>query len=357
MSNEESEAERQEGVARRRALLGASQSAQRVAELIKRVRVLALALLTIITLGTLGFMLTEAWNLGDSLYMTIITITTVGYDEVHPLDGWGRVIASLVVTSGLGVVLYVLSAATELAVEAQTSGLVRRRRMQNQIGKLQGHYIVCGYGRMGRAVVQQLMQEGHQVVVIDTNEESAELARNRDILVLTGDATSDEVLCEGGIKRAKGLIACSDSDAGNIFITLSARSLNPNLLIAGRISNRENSGKMRMAGANHVVSPYELGGLRLATLATRPAVANYLDTLMHDENTDFDIEEVKVGRNTTLQGLLQAVKGAPPTVLAIHRDKELVPNPTPDATIESGDCLIVVGTSAQVRALEAAVEG
>lgn len=230
--------------------------------------------------------------------------------------------------------------------------------MQNQINQMRGHYIVCGYGRMGQMVARQLVQERMQVVVIDNNADSAELARRRELPVLYGDATSDEVLREAGIKRAHALIASSDSDAGNIFITLSARVLNPDLLIVGRIGNIENTSKMRIAGANHVVSPYELGGLRMATLATRPAVANYLDTLMHDETTDFNMEEVVVGQPSQLGALLRAVHGEPPTVLAIHRSKnDLTPNPSLDAPIVEGDRLIVVGTRSQLRALEAAVQG
>ncbi len=331
-------------------------SVRRIRELAERLRFTVLTLFIFLALSTAAFMLVEGWSLGDALYMTIITVTTVGYSEVHPLDGWGRVVASLTVIGGLGILLYVLGAVTELAVETQASGLVRRRRMQNQINQMRGHYIICGYGRMGQMVARQLLQEQLQVVVIDNNPESAELARRRELPVLYGDATSDAVLREAGIKRAHALIASSDSDAGNVFITLSARALNPDLLIVGRIGNSENTGKMRIAGANHVVSPYELGGLRMATVATRPAVANYLDTLMHDETTDFNMEEVTVGRASQLGALLRSVQGEPPTVLAIHRARtDLTPNPSLDAPIAPGDRLIVVGTSSQLRALEVAV--
>ncbi|PZS02898.1 MAG: potassium channel protein [Candidatus Chloroheliales bacterium] len=359
MRDEPSKAEKKDQRASlRRALLGAEGSVKRIRELAGRLRFTVLVLLTFLALGTAAFMLVEGWSLGDALYMTITTVTTVGYQEVHPLDGWGRVVASLVVIGGLGILLYVLGAVTELAVETQASGLVRRRRMQNQINQMRDHYIICGYGRMGQMVAQQLLQEHHQVVVVDNNPDSAEVARGRELPVLNGDATSDEVLREAGIKRARALIASSDSDAGNIFITLSARALNPDLLIVGRVGNTENSSKIRMAGADHVVSPYELGGLRMATLATRPAVANYLDILMHDETTDFGIEEVLVGRVTQLGALLQAVRGEAPTVLAIHCDeRKLIPNPGLDAPIAAGDRLIVVGTRAQLRALEVAVEG
>ncbi len=359
MKDEPGEGERRDQRARlRRALLGAEVSVRRIRELAGRLRFTVIILLVFLALSTAAFMLVEGWSLGDALYMTIITVTTVGYGEVHPLDGWGRVVASLTVIGGLGILLYVLGAVTELAVETQASGLVRRRRMQNQINQMRGHYIVCGYGRMGQMVARQLVQERMQVVVIDNNADSAELARRRELPVLYGDATSDEVLREAGIKRAHALIASSDSDAGNIFITLSARVLNPDLLIVGRIGNIENTSKMRIAGANHVVSPYELGGLRMATLATRPAVANYLDTLMHDETTDFNMEEVVVGQPSQLGALLRAVHGEPPTVLAIHRSKnDLTPNPSLDAPIVEGDRLIVVGTRSQLRALEAAVQG
>ncbi len=342
---------------RRRVLFGAEESLRRISSLSRRLRFALLALVLSLALGTVGFMLAEGWGIGDAVYMTIITVTTVGYAEVHPLSGWGRVVASVVVLGGLGTLLYVLGAITELAVETQASGLVRRRRMLNEIAKMQGHYIICGYGRMGQTVTRQLLQEQQKVIIIDTNPDSTEPARQQNLLVLNGDATHDEVLREAGIERAYALVACSDSDAGNIFITLSARALNPRLLILGRIGDTENANKLRIAGANHVISPYELGGLRMATLATRPAVANYLDTLMHDAATDFGMEEVKVGAARSLQRLLQAVQGDPPTVLAIHRnDTELLPNPPPDAPLQEGDCLIVVGTGAQLRALEAAVE-
>lgn len=326
--------------------------------LASRLGVAALVLVLIITFGTLGFMLVEGWNWGDALYMTITTVSTVGYGEVRPLDAWGRVVAAAVVIGGVGVLAYALQNLTALAVEARTSGLVRRRRMEREIGKLRNHYIVCGFGRMGQMVVRQLLQEGNAVVIVDSNADSIQVAWQRELLALNGDATSDAVLREAGITHAHALIACSDSDAGNIFITLSARALNPKLYIIGRIGNSGNAGKMRIAGANHVISPYELGGLRMATLATRPSVAMYLDTLLHDDSVDFNLDEVQIRQPTSLRQLLQTLAPDPPNVLAILQQGEnLVPHPEPDSNLQPGDCLIVVGNQAQVHAITQAAAG
>lgn len=224
--------------------------------------------------------------------------------------------------------------------------------MERQIERLQDHYIICGYGRMGQAVARQLLQEGCQLVVIDSNLDVIEAARQHNLPVVAGDATNDEVLVQAGVRRARCLLATADSDAANLFVTVSARALNAEMEIIARVSSATNAGKLRRAGANHAISPYELGGLRMATLATRPGVASYIDSLLHDADHAFNLGEINIAASGVLRDLMTRVPH-PPAVLAVHRGKELIANPSADTTIQLGDSLILVGTTEQLYALDA----
>jgi len=352
----ESAAEQEAGRTDRRRQLGTelTSSIERVRSISRRLRLAITMLLLVLVVGTLGYMVIEGWGAGDSLYMTIITVTTVGYGETHTLHWGGRVFTGFLLFGGLGLLLYVLSAVIEVLIEAQVSGLVGRRRMEREIEQMHDHFIICGYGRIGQTVAEQLRQEGQQIVVLDSNAEAAELARLRKLPVITGDATSDALLVQAGIKRARCLLSTADSDATNLFIIVSARALNSRTQIIARVSSFTNAGKLRRAGANHVISPYELGGLRMATLATRPAVASYLDTLLHDESNDFNLGEVGVVVSGRLGDLLALVEQRP-AVLAVHKPDNVIPNPPTDTQVAAGDRLIVVGTSSQLRALDEAL--
>jgi voltage-gated potassium channel len=234
------------------------------------------------------------WNLVDSLFMVLTTVTTVGYEEVHPLGQGGRVFTMTVIVLGVGTMLYTLGILAETLIEGHLGRYARMRGMERRIAGLTDHFIVCGYGRMGTRVAQEFRQLDTPFVVVESNLEPLERLRASDLLYVEGDAASDDALLRAGILRAKGLVTAVDSDERNVFITLTARSLNPALLIVARSSYQDSTEKLRRAGANQVVSPYLMGAHRMAALAVRPVAVDVLDTVLHGENIDLVIEELLV---------------------------------------------------------------
>ena len=218
------------------------------------------AIVAVVVVGTVGYTLIEGWGPLDSLYMTVITIFTVGFGEVHPLSTAGSVFTLALIVGGVGTILYGLGSMVEFVVGGQLSGAYRRRVVKKQVDKLEGHYIICGYGRVGEAVASHFATHKASFVVVDSDVASLARAEADGLLVVNGDATTDETLEAAGIKRAKGLITAVGSDAGNIYVTLSARVLNPQLLIVARAGSEDTVSKLKRAGADRVVSPYGIGG-------------------------------------------------------------------------------------------------
>jgi voltage-gated potassium channel len=304
----------------------------------------------------IGYMVLERWNFIDSLFMVLITVTTVGYEEVHPLGEAGRVFTMTVIVSGVGTMLYTLGIFGELLVDGELARYARMRGMERRIADLKEHFIVCGYGRMGTRVAQEFRQLDTPFVVVESNTDSLERLRMAEVLHVEGDATSDESLLKAGILRAKGLVTAVDSDERNVFITLTARSLNPSLFIVARSSFQDSVEKLRRAGANQVVSPYLMGAHRMAALAVRPVAVDVLDTVLHGENIDLVVEEFLVpdasrllGRSLADSGMRQA--GA--NILAIRkRSGQLRINPPDSQVLESDDLLVAIGTREQMSAAE-----
>lgn len=314
-------------------------------------------LLAVGVAGTAGYMLIEGWSFFDSLYMTVTTLTTVGYGEVHPLDTKGRVFTTFLIVIGVGGMLYTLTSIVQFAVEGQLTGAVGRRRMKQRIDAIKKHYILCGYGRVGRQIAEELKREGIPLVVIDVNPESVALAAADGLLTVNGNATRDEVLLAAGIERAKGLIAATAEDPDNIYVTLSAHGLRPDLFIVARSNWPESEAKFRRAGANRVISPYAIGGRRMAMLAVRPIAVDFIDTIMHGKGHDWVLEEIGVTSEWTQDApkLGQVVDRHLPgaSILAIVRqDGEVVASPAPDIIIGEGDRLVVLGTRRQLRSTE-----
>ncbi|CAN5598751.1 potassium channel protein [soil metagenome] len=329
---------------------------------LRGVRNAILLLAAVVVVGTAGYMLLEGWGFLDAFYMTIISITTAGYNEVRPLDTSGRVWTMLVLVSGIGILFYSIVAFVELAVEGTVQRYLGRRRMDARISKLRDHYVLCGYGRVGHQVAEELSEEGVPFVVVEKDTKNAEECAEQGYLELLGDASEDEVLEAASVGRAKALITALDSDAANVFITLSARKMNPDLFIVSRADSDESAAKLEIAGADRTLSPYSVGGRRLASLATRPSVVDFLDVVSRgNHNIEFRLEEFSIDEGSPLArrtiGEIDVFGRSGARILAIIREgREFTTNPTAEDSISSGDILILLGTPEQIERLQDLVE-
>jgi voltage-gated potassium channel len=330
---------------------------------LRRIESALLALAVITVAGVLGYMVFEGWSFTDALYMTVITVTTVGYREVRTLDTTGQLWTMLLLITGVGTLFYAAVSSVELVVEGTIRGYFGRRRMQAAIGRLNGHYILCGYGRVGRQVAREFARDGVPFVVVDQNPQIIEECLAEGYLALLGEASDDDVLEEAGVQRARGLVAAVDSDAENVFVVLSARKLNPKLNIVARASSEESAAKLEIAGADRTLSPYAVGGRRLASLATQPLIVDFLDVVTRGEHgIEFRLEEFGVPEDSFIAGRtigeLRIAERTGAIILAT-RNKEGTFDTAPSATdrIRAGDTLIVLGTREQISSLNQLVSG
>ncbi len=329
---------------------------------LRGVRNAILLLVAVVAVGTAGYMVFEGWGFLDAFYMTVISITTAGYNEVRQLDTSGRLWTMLVLVSGIGILFYGIVAFVELAVEGTVQRYLGRRRMDARISKLKGHYVLCGYGRVGRQVAEELAEEGVSFVVVEKDAENAEECAEHGYLELLGDASEDEVLEASNVGRAKALITALDSDAANVFITLSARKMNPGLFIVSRADSEESAAKLEIAGADRTLSPYSVGGRRLASLATRPSVVDFLDVVSRgNHDIEFRLEEFSINDGSPLSGReigeIDAFGRSGARILAIIREgRKFTTNPTAEDHVSSGDILILLGTPEQIERLQSLVD-
>jgi voltage-gated potassium channel len=317
-------------------------------------------LATIIVAGVVGYRTIEGWPWFDSLYMTIITITTVGFSEVHPLSTGGRIFTIFLTLGGIGGAFYALVGIVEYVIEGQFGVTLGRRRMMTRISKLKDHFILCGYGKVGEETANTFKEEGVPFIVVDNRPDCIARAEKAGHIFMQGDATTDEVLKEAGIERARGLVAAVGSDADNTYITLTARGLNPSLFISARASEIETEGKLKRAGANRVVSPNSIGGRRLAMLTLRPAVVDFLDVVTSPLWPQIEMENVAVDDQSSLNG--QTVKEirqcSRAMVIAVtKKNGQLLPNPAEDERISAGDSIIIMGAREQLTSVEAVCRG
>jgi voltage-gated potassium channel len=304
-----------------------------------------------IAAGTLGYMLVEGWNFLDSLYMTVISVTTVGFKEVHDLDAAGRIWTMIMSGTGVVLVFGTVGIVTEYLITEATSGRGQARRMERAVGELQDHYVLCGYGRVGSTVARELAHEGTPFVVIDIHPASLERARADRHLTVEGDATDDATLRAAGIERARGLISTIDSDAQNVYVILSARAINPALLVVGRASTPAAEEKLALAGADRIVSPYTMAGRRLAELAIRPRVVDFLDAALSHGELSFSLEELHVTPGDALDGAtVAALRARGLFVLAILADERYEANPADDRPLVAGETIIGSGSADALRA-------
>lgn len=324
----------------------------------RRLVVSGILLFIILALGTGGYMLIEDVGFLDSLYMTIITITTVGYDETFPLGTQGRIFTIFLILIGVGFVLYVFSKITEDVLAGGLQKTIGRMKMKKRVARLRDHLIVCGYGRIGKVICKILKENNRPFVVIEKDPHKIQAIADCGHLVLEGEASDDNILKEAGIEHAKGLIAVVSSDADTVYITLSARGIRPDVFIMARSSGEEGAEtKLIRAGANKVLSPYFIGATRMAQQLVRPTVIDFLDLAVHGGELGLRLEEMLVQETSRLQGksLIDSEirKDHNLIVVAIKRDHgEMMFNPKPGTIIKIADTLVVLGSQDSIKALE-----
>ncbi|MCB0114679.1 MAG: potassium channel protein [Caldilineaceae bacterium] len=312
----------------------------------------------LLTFGTLGYMILEGWAWYDAFYMTVITLSTVGFGEVRSLDQGGRIFTMILIVLGVGGAAYTFSTVADYIVAGELRGILRRRRMEQIIKQLQNHYIVCGYGRVGSQVVQELRQNQVSMVVIEANPDLSTEIEEMGIVSVIGNASEDAMLSQAGIERAAGLCACLPNDADNVFVTLTARTLNPHLTIIARANTQENERKLRIAGADHVINPYSISGHRMARQLIHPNVVEFMDVVMRRGQVEMRIEEIRVhaGSNLCNKSIAECdVRRRTGTnVLAIRRPSGQTQTVlSGDIVLTAGDTLIGLGTPEQLDALAA----
>ncbi|MGA9643972.1 MAG: potassium channel protein [Terriglobales bacterium] len=322
----------------------------------RNLKVLAAALAVVIALGTAGFHFIEGWPWFDGFYMVITTLTTIGYQEVHPLSHAGRVFNIVIILSGVSLLFLAIGAATQALLEFELQSILGRRRMEREIDRLVDHYIVCGAGRVGRSAARELARRPAPFVIIESNEAKAQKYAAESWLTLIGDATQEQTLREAQIEHARGLVAATTTDATNLYIVLTARDLNPNLHIIARASEEMAEKHLLKAGADSVVSPYAFAGQRIAQSFLRPHVVSFLDTATTHLGIDLEIGEVPISALSVFAGQtiessrIRQDRGV--IILAIKRAAGMHFNPAPDDRIEAGDFLIAMGEPQQLRELE-----
>ena len=323
----------------------------------RRLRLGLLIFAGVLAAGTAGYVLL-GFPLLDAVYQTVTTVTTVGFREVRPFSSAGKVFTIVLVLTGVGTALYNLTLVIQAVIEGELSELLGRRKMERQIGRMGNHVIVCGWGRVGRAITEYVARAGEEVVVVDRDPDRAQSIGHPFVL---GDATDDHVLVEAGIERARVLVSALTTDADNLFVTLSGRSLRPDLFIVARARVEESQAKLLQAGADRVVNPQSIGGKRMAAFVLQPHVAEFLDVVMHDGTLEFRLEEIVVPEGSPLEGAslrdahIRDQTGA--LILAMRgQDGTFTTNPAPETVLGAGQILIAIGTESQLQALAAAAK-
>ena len=307
--------------------------------------------------GTIGFVVIDNYPPFDAFYMTLITIATVGYAETHPLSFAGRVFNCFLILFGVTIMLLAVGAMTQAIIELELNQYFGKRRNKKMIDQLHDHYIVCGFGRVGRGAAAELQRAGVLFLIVDRDDERVEWAMKSGMLAVLADATDDETLREAGILRAKGLIATLQSDADNLFVILSAKALKPTLQISARIASEQSEKKMRLAGADHVFAPYDMTGNRMAQVMLKPHVSQFIDFTTKGMGLNVGIEQVRIPGSSdfaskTLEQL-QIRRDLGVIILAVRKsDGRMLFNPPAESQIETGDFLIAMGEHANLHRLE-----
>ncbi|TFH00750.1 MAG: potassium channel protein [Calditrichales bacterium] len=311
----------------------------------------------VIIMGTAGYMLIEGWDFLDSAYMTVTTLATVGYGEVHKVSRIGQIYTIVLIIVGVGFFLYVIGAVVQFMVEGRVRTILGRRRLDKKIDKLKNHYIVCGYGRIGMVLCKSLLTNPIDLVVIDNKPDLETEMLEDGFIYVSGDATDETILLKAGINRAKALIAVLGTDAENVFLVLTARQLNPDIFIMARATYSESKSKLKAAGADKVESPYEIGAVNMAQRIIRPTVTSFLDLAFTYKNKDIQMEEIPISVSSKLANIALKDSGIRQQfnliIIAIKkRDGSMLFNPSFETVIYGGDTVIAVGEENNLQKLE-----
>ena len=322
----------------------------------RHLRIALLLSFLIMMFGTAGYMILMGWNFIDSLYMTIITVATVGFSEVHPLNTFGKIYTIVLILMGFGIFVYVAGTVVQFMIEGQIRTILGRKRLDRKINRLKNHYIICGYGRIGRVLCKRIRSK-LDVVVIENDVSLMPVIEKDQMLYVQGDAGQEAVLLKAGIRRAVGLVAVLATDTDNVFLVLTARQLNSQLNIIARTSTREASKKLLAAGANSVESPYEMGAASMAHRILRPTVTSFLDLALAYRHKQIQMEEVLVSASSELVNVMLKDSGIRQNynliIIAIKKpDGSMLFNPSFETTIDAGDTVIAVGDEENLQKLE-----
>jgi voltage-gated potassium channel len=324
---------------------------------VRKFRLSLLTLFSVVCGGTFGYSLIEDWSLFESLYMTIITVATVGFKEIHELSHGGKIFTILLIIFGASSLAYTLGSLFQFMVEGQLRSIMGRKKLEKKISALTDHYIVCGYGRIGRLICREFAAKPASFIVIEEDTAICQQLEDSGYLYVHGDSTRDEILLQAGIRQAKGLITAVTSDSANVYITLSARGLNPDLFILARASEEGSEIKLKRAGANKVVSPYTIGASRMAHAMLRPSVVDFIEIATGDQDIELQLEEIRVAPDSQLAGttLLSSDirKKHGIIIVGIRKDGQKIQfNPGSDTAIDTGDTLITLGELTAIKELE-----
>jgi voltage-gated potassium channel len=314
-----------------------------------------IALTIVFTTGVTGYQLIEGWNTLDAFYMTVITLATVGFLEVHPLSDTGRMFTAFLILCGSGLLVYGISIVTAFVVEGELTDALRRRKMEKKIAGLRGHYIVCGAGETGKYIIEELEKTKRDFVTVEKDTEKIKRFIERGILCVEGDATHDDVLIRAGIKNAKGIITSLHSDAENLFVVFTARRLNPGLRVISKALEEESEQKIRMAGADGVVMPNYIGGLRMVSEMIRPSVVTFLDTMLRLKEKTIRVEEIEIGKVLAGEKLDETgilnIEGV--TVVALKdRTGSYMFNPSGNKILEEDTVIIAMGNVDKIEEIK-----
>ncbi len=329
--------------------------------IIRRILLIGVAMMVIIVAGAVGFVVIEHYPPLDAFYMALTTVTSVGYGEIHPLSPKGRIFNSFLIFFGVCTIFLSVGVMTEAIIELQLGNFFQQRRTRRMIDKLKDHFIVCGFGRVGRGAALEIQKSGRPVLVVDQRPDRVEDATRAGLLAMAGDSTRDEILRLAGIERARGVVTALSTDADNLFVVLSSKTLNPKVTVASRAAEEEAEKKLVLAGADSVYAPYVRTGAHLAQTLLRPHVTQFLDFAAADTGLDVHIEQVRISEKSAIvnKSLIEVNmrRQTGVVVLAIRSASgEMLFNPPADAVLKSGDYLIVMGQSENLRRLEGILE-
>ena len=324
---------------------------------VRHLKISLFCLVVIVSLGTVGYSLIEGWPPFDSFYMTVITLATVGFREVHDLTQAGKAFTVVIIIFGAGLIAYALSSLVQFMVEGQLQKILGRKKLEKGINSLNDHFIICGFGRIGTLICKEFQVKPVPFVVVEKDPARLERLEQENLLFVSGDATDDETLFKAGILRAKGLITAVTSDTENVYISLTARGLNPDLFILARAGEEGSEKKLQRAGATKVISPYLIGASRMAQAVLRPSVVDFIEIATAAENLELQMEEIRVSQSSPLVGKNLVNSGIRRDwgiiIVGIKKgDGKMVFNPAPQTDIDQGDVLITLGERAAIQHLE-----